>query len=75
MIEGTLKDFHITHYAIRDLLNLRYYVVKPGQEDTPVRLLESGDGWLKPDEYTEWIPAKFYITDILYRLDLQDKLP
>ena len=78
MIEGTLKDFHITHYAIHDFSGVRYHTVKPHENDTPIRLLENGDGWIKPDDRldcSDWKPAKFYISDILYRLDLQGKLP
>ena len=35
-------------------------------------LLDDGSGWLDTDRGIE--PASFYIEDILYRLDLQDKV-
>lgn len=39
---------------------------------TQCRILDDGTGWVL--YVNEWIPATFYLEDILYRLDLQGKL-
>lgn len=69
MITGKLLDFPISHMRKGNLL----LQVDRFNKFRYVRILENGDGWLQTGE--EWEPVTFYMEDILYRLDLQGKLP
>ena len=72
MIEGKLEDFPITHFMINKDNGPNIVAVHPRMKSTPVKVMESGEGWVYKGD---WIPVAFFIADILYRLDLQGKLP
>lgn len=69
MITGKLLDFPISHLRNGKVL-IR---VSNFNKYRRVRILENGDGWIQTAD--EWEPVTFYMEDILYRLDLQGKLP
>lgn len=69
MITGKLLDFPISHIRQGNLI---LHVTKLNKF-RQVRILENGDGWIHMEN--EWQPVTFYMEDILYRLDLQGKLP
>lgn len=74
MIESKLGDYPISHYMVHITdQGDRLVRVRPGAKDTPIRILDSGDGWVLIRG--NWVPVTFYMEDILYRLDLQGKLP
>lgn len=67
MQEGILSDFPISHIIIKSRLFFR----RSFDEETRIRILPDGTGWVLLSN--ESYPAVFYMEDILYRLDLQNK--
>lgn len=68
-IQSTFNELGIEYFVRRNKL----YRVNKDWRHRKIRVMESGDGWICID--TVWEPCTFYIEDILYRLDLQGKLP
>lgn len=74
MKESKLGNYPISYYMVHMTdIGSRLVKVKSGEEDTPIRILDSGEGWILIRN--NWVPVTFYLDDILYRLDLQGKLP
>ena len=74
MIESKLSKYPISHCMVHMIdQGDRLVRVRSATRDTPIRILDSGEGWLLIRD--NWVPVTFYVEDILYRLDLQGKLP
>lgn len=68
MMEGLLGEFPVSHVRIENKI-----VHASGYRHCKVIILPKGDGWMYTDRGE--VAAQFFMEDILYRLDLQGKLP